>query len=128
MKLRVIMSLFAVLSIIACKDDKKSADAEKQTEAAQVTEDPTMIKLSNLTDENWAGGVGITYDMFLTDYTKEKEELLKSGKVLLLQDNTKIKYVGYQVDKQYIQIHLAEKASTYKDIAAYPNEILVQPE
>lgn len=125
MKLKIVMTMFLVASLLSCKDDKKAVETENKAETE--VQDPTMIQLSNLTDENWSGGVGVTYNMFLTDYTKEKEELLKNGKTLLLEDNTKVPYVGYVVDKQYIQIHLSEKGSTYKDIAAYPHEILVQP-
>lgn len=127
MRIKILMSMLLVLSLLSCKDDKKAAEADKAaTETKSETEDPTAIKLSNYSDENWSAGVGITFNMFLTDYSKEKEALIKAGTKLVFEDGTIVPYQGYEVAKDYIRISIAEKSSDYKEIAQYPHVISVQ--
>jgi len=115
-----IVCLVAIFSLNSCKDDTKAVETTKE----EVKKN--SIQLTNLTDVNWDGGVGIEYDMFLTDNTKENEELLKSAKELVFSDGSKIKVLGYKVNDIYIQINVEGKASSFKNVAVYPNTITVK--
>lgn len=125
MKIRLILCAFTVLSFISCKDNKVAEDS-KTIETEKVTENKNSFSLSNLSDDNWKNGVGITYKMFLTDFSKEKEELIKNGKTLELPDGQSVPYVGYEVAGQYIQIFLNDEATKYSAAAEYPNVITVK--
>ncbi|RKS01090.1 MULTISPECIES: hypothetical protein [unclassified Flavobacterium] len=123
MKIRLILCAFAILTIISCKDNKV---AEETKTAETAVEKKNSFSLTNLTDENWQKGVGIKYKMFLTDYSKEKEELIKNGKTLELADGQLVPYLGYEVAGTYIQIFLNEDAIKYSAAAEFPNEITVK--
>lgn len=124
MKIRLILCVF-VLSFLSCKDNK-AVEELKTVETEKGSESKNSFSLSNLSDENWKNGVGITYKMFLTDFSKEKEELIKNGKTLELADGKSVPYLGYEVVGQYIQIFLNEDAIKYSAAAEYPNVITVK--
>lgn len=114
-----IVCLVAIFSLGSCKNDAKTV------EPAQEEVKKNSIQLTNLSDVNWDGGVGITYDMFLVDNTKENEALIKGAKELEFSDKTKIKVIGYTVVDKFIQINVEGKASSFKNVAIYPNYITV---
>lgn len=124
MKVNILMSMLLIFSLLSCKDDKKTAETDQTAVKTEVA--TNVIKLTNLTDANWAAGVGIKYDMFLTDYSKEKEELIKNGHSLKFSDGSSIPYVGYDVADKFIQIKVGQKASDFKDVAQFPNAITVE--
>lgn len=121
MKTRFILCAFVIFFMFSCKDNKETEDTK-----TAVIENKTTITLANLSDENWQKGVGTKYKMFLTDFSKENEELLKNGKTLLLADGKTVPYLGYQVAGSYIQIFLNEDAIKYSSSAEFPNEITVK--
>ena len=123
MKIRLILCAFTILTLLSCKDTKV-AEETKTTETAVVNKN--SFSLANLTDDNWQKGVGVTYKMFLTDFSKEKEDLIKNGKTLQLADGQSVPYVGYEVVGAYIQIYLTEDAIKYSAAAEFPNEITVK--
>lgn len=116
-----IVCLIAVLSLGSCKNEAKTDEVAKEAEVKKTT-----LQLTNLSDENWEGGVGVEYDMFLVDNTKENEELVKTAKELHFTDGTKVKVIGYTVNDPYIQINLEGEASNFKAVAAHPNVIEVK--
>lgn len=113
--------MLALLAIVACKNDQKTEDAAA-TEAAK----ETTIKLSNYSDENWNAGVGTEFNMLLVDNNKENADKLKAVKELKLSDGTYITVTGTNVEGQFIQILLPEKASAHQKLAGYPNDLIVQ--
>lgn len=117
-----IACLIAVLSLGSCKNETKSADASKE----EVEVKKNSFQLTNYSDENWDGGVGIEYNMFLTDNTKENEELLKKAKELEFSDGTKIKVLEYKIADKFIQILVDGKAYGFKGVAIYPNYIVAK--
>ena len=124
MKKCLILCVLVALSLFSCKDSKTTTEPTA-TEATK-TKSTNTLSLSNYSDENWKNGVGITYKMFLTDYSKEKEELLKTGKELELADGKTIPYVGYEVVGNYIHILINEVPTQYVATAEYPNVITVK--
>lgn len=124
MKTRFIAIFLILFSIFSCKDNKPAEETKAPVEVK--AENPNAIKLSNYSDENWSNGVGITFKMLLTDFSKEKEELIKNGKELILADGTAVPYVGYEVAGKYIHIFLTEPAVKYSAAAEYPNIITVK--
>ena len=125
MKVKILMSMLLIFSLLSCKDDKKAAEADQTTVKTEVA-NPNAIQLTNLSDSNWAAGVGVKFDMFLTDYSKEKEALIKKGHALKFNDGSSIPYIGYDVVDKFIQIKVAQKASDFKDIAQFPNTIIIE--
>lgn len=81
------------------------------------------VVLSNITDENWAGGVGKNYNMFLLDYSAEKETKLKKAKKAKFKDGREVVVVGYEHIGAYLHIQIQGSAFIYKDVASYPNAI-----
>lgn len=119
----LILCVLVVLSLFSCKDNKTTTEP-KAAEAK--IESTNTLSLSNYSDENWKNGVGITYKMFLTDYSKDKEELLKTGKELQFADGNSIPYIGYEVAGNYIHILINEAPTKYAAAAEYPNVITIK--
>ena len=84
------------------------------------------LKLSNITDNNWAGGVGISINRFLIDYSINNEDILKSGSEIIFNNGKSIKINNYQVNGNFIQIEIDGKVNEYMDIAKYPNTINIK--
>lgn len=126
MKARLILCLLVVATLFSCKDSKETSTVEETKPTEVKVENKNAITLSNYSDENWNSGVGITYNMLLTDFSKEKETLIKGGKELELADGTILPYVGYQVVENFIQIQLNENATKYKAVVEYPNKIVIK--
>lgn len=126
MKTRLLTVLFVSMVLFSCKDStKETTNPETTTEVAE--KKSNVITLSNYSDENWKNGIGITYKMFLTDYSKEKEALLTNAKELVLADGkTVVPIVGSEVKGGFIQIYLKESGTNYSAMAEYPNEITVK--
>ncbi len=124
MKTRFALLLLLSLSIFSCKDNaKETSDANSE----KVEKKTNVITLSNYSDENWNKGVGITYKMFLTDYSKEKEMLLKGGKEMVLGDGkTVLPIIGSEVSGGFIQIFLDQPGTQYAKMAEFPNEITIK--
>lgn len=79
--------------------------------------------LSNLSDENWTGGVGKTYNMMLIDYSKKTEKALKNASKLKFKNGSEIKIIGTEKAGAFIQIKIEGNAKGFVDVAAYPNYI-----
>jgi hypothetical protein len=124
MKLKVIIVLFILSIAFSCKS--KEEEQVKEENPSEANANPTSIQLANYSDENWENGVGITFNMLLVDFSKEKEALIAKGTELTLADGKKINYVGYEVKKNYIQIMLKEKPSVYQSAIEYPNELIIK--
>ena len=124
MKLKVIIVLFILSIAFSCKS--KEEEQVKEENPSEANASATSIQLANYSDENWENGVGITFNMLLVDFSKEKEALIAKGTELTLADGKKINYVGYEVKKNYIQIMLKEKPSVYQSAIEYPNELIIK--
>ncbi len=112
--------VLCTLIFSSCKNEPKPTEevATKKTE--------NVIVLSNYSDTNWKSGVAIELYMFLMDNTKENLEKIKNAKKLTFADGTFATVTGYKEDGKFIQILLAEKASTFMTQASYPFEITVE--
>jgi mannosyltransferase len=84
------------------------------------------IQLTNLSDPNWTGGVGIAINRFLLDYSSINEEMLKSASKIEFSNSKSVKINNYQVLGNYIQIEIDGKVNDYMDIAKYPNTISIK--
>ncbi|HSD14318.1 MAG TPA: hypothetical protein VLB74_06695 [Flavobacterium sp.] len=128
MKVRVIIGLFVLSLVFSCKQkseiEEKATQKETTTEAAAPV--ATSITLANYSDENWKNGVGLTFNMLLVDYSKEKYDLISKGTELQLPSGQKVPYIGYETKDNYIHIMLAEKPTTYQAAVEYPNEITIK--
>ena len=122
MKTNIVLSLLVVITLFSCKQEAKTAVEE----TPKVVKLANALTLSNYSDENWTNGVGVTYNMFLTDFSKENEALLKTGTELVFNDGSKVAYVGYEIVGNFIQIQLNEKATKFNSVASYPNEITIK--
>ena len=124
MKLKVLIGLFILSFAFSCKG--KNEEQVKQENSTEAAVNLTSIQLANYSDENWKNGVGVTFNMLLVDFSKEKEALIAKGTELTLPNGKKINYVGYEVKKNYIQIMLKEKPAVYQSAVEYPNEITIK--
>ena len=127
MKAHFILYALVVLTLFSCKDTKTTEQTvQETTPSTEVVMDKNNVVLSNYSDENWVNGVGIKYPMFLTDYSKEKLDLLKSGKEIVLADGTVVPYVGTEISDTFIQILVNEIPTKYSAAAEYPNVLTVK--
>ena len=128
MKIRVLIGLLALSLVFSCKqksevEEKATQDATTDAAAPAVT----SIQLANYSDENWKNGVGLTFNMLLVDYSKEKFELISKGTELNLPSGEKVPYIGYEKADNYIHIMLGDKKpTTYQASIEYPNEITIK--
>lgn len=81
----------------------------------------SSIYLSNLTDQNWIGGVGIKYNMLLIDFSTENEEKIKNASKVKFKDGRIANVIGYAKAGNYIQIQIGGPTGIYSEVAAYPN-------
>ena len=129
MKIRVLIGLLGLSLVFSCK--QKSEVEEKATEEVKTeTTTPatvTSFQLANYSDENWKNGVGLSFNMLLVDYSKEKFELISKGTELILPSGEKVPYIGYETKDNYIHIMLGDKKpTTYQASIEYPNEISIK--
>lgn len=125
MKIRVLIGLLALSLVFSCK--QKSEVEEKATQDTTTEAAVTSIQLANYSDDNWKNGVGLTFNMLLVDYSKEKFELISKGTELNLPSGEKIPYIGYEKVDNYIHIMLGDKKpTTYQASIEYPNEITIK--
>ena len=121
MKTRIILTLMVAITFLSCKDDKKTTeDGTEVTENTTVAAKPAnSIVLSSYSDDNWKNGVGITFkNMFLVDFSKENELLIKNGKEITLSDGKVLPINGYEVVGNYIHILFYFIVSTFGNSAA----------
>lgn len=128
MKIRVLIGLLALSLVFSCKQKsevEEKATQDTTTEAAAPA--VTSIQLANYSDDNWKNGVGLTFNMLLVDYSKEKFELISKGTELNLPSGEKVPYIGYEKVDNYIHIMLGDKKpTTYQASIEYPNEITIK--
>jgi mannosyltransferase len=93
---------------------------------ANETNSIEALQLTNLSDSNWTGGVGIAINRFLLDYSSTNEEILKSASEIKFSNGKSIKINNYQVMGNFIQIEIDGKVNEYLDIAKYPNTISIK--
>ena len=125
MKLKVLIGLFILSFAFSCKQ-KSEVEENATKDTTGVAPAVTSVQLANYSDENWKNGVGLTFNMLLVDYSKEREALIAKGTELTLPDGKKVNYVGFEVKKNYIHIMLKEKPTTYQSAIEYPNEITIK--
>ena len=123
MKTKLILLFTVGFILLSCKDGAKVSDKDG-TETVAKTE--KSFQLSSYSDDNWSNGVSTGYNMLLTDFSKEKEEILENGKELELKDGTIVPFTGYEVKGEFINIMLTESPSQYKEVVQYPNKIIVR--
>lgn len=79
------------------------------------------LSLSNITDENWYGGVGLTNNLLLMDYVPGREKLFKPGSMMQLKDGRAMTIQSAAVVGNYLHIHIVGNPVDYKDAVAFPN-------
>ncbi|MEW5676551.1 hypothetical protein ABGT15_09585 [Flavobacterium enshiense] len=129
MKLRVLLGLLVFALTFSCKQKSEIEEKAQQEQSTETTAEApkiTSIQLANYSDENWKNGVGLTFNMLLVDYSKEKFDLISKGTELHLPDGQKVQYIGYETKNNYIHIMLKEKPTTYAAALEYPNEITIK--
>lgn len=81
------------------------------------------LSFSNITDENWSGGVSLKFNMLLFDYSPKKENLLLKYKKIKFKDGSTITVSGHKVEGNYINVYVKENLNNYNSVAPYPNPI-----
>ncbi len=79
------------------------------------------LTLSNINDEYWQKGIGVSNNILLVDYSSFKENMLKTAKKLKFKDGKMATLKSFEIVGNYIHIQIEEKTSDYIDVAAYPN-------
>jgi hypothetical protein len=82
------------------------------------------LTLSNITDANWAGGVGLSYNMLLMDNSSQNA-VLRAGSKIRLSDSREITVKAVRPAGVYLHVEVVENVAPFKDAAAYPNIIKV---
>lgn len=85
-----------------------------------------FVLLSNLTDLNWSGGVGVTIDSFLFDYLPQIEKSLQFATELVFIDGSSVKILYSQACGPYIRVFVNEDSRPFVDVASYPNRIKIK--
>lgn len=83
----------------------------------------TSISLSEISDDNWIGGVGITYNMFLATYSPETDNILKNALRMKFKDGRTAIITGYEKVGPYIHLHIQGNVNAYTEVAKFPNRI-----
>ena len=83
----------------------------------------SSLTLSNITDENWFGGVGINLNTLLIDYSLENENKLKTVKELKLQNNNILKIKSFKKVDNFLHLQLYENAYNVREQLSYPQAI-----
>jgi hypothetical protein len=81
------------------------------------------LTLSSITDNNWKGGVGQTFNFFLFDYSPNKLKSLKENTEIQFKDGRKIKITNVEVAGNYLHVSVQGNVKDFQDAAAYPNVI-----
>lgn len=109
-----------------------SADrAVKAYRFAIVTDSGKLVKsgfneefvLSDITDDNWFGGVGVKYNKLLISNSGKVLDLLKNSSHIQLVNGDRLTITGSNVIDNFIHIDVKEDLNLYREIAAYPNVI-----
>jgi hypothetical protein len=95
-----------------------SADGRKQFSNLQ--ED---LRLSNITDEFWYGGVGLQFNKLLMNYSQSNVKLLQSAKKIQFTDGRRVSIKNYQIVDNFIHVEIIENVETFKEVATYPNTV-----
>lgn len=128
MKLKVLIGLFILSLAFSCKQKSEIEEKAAQDASNEVaTPSVTSIQLANYSDDNWKNGVGLTFNMLLVDFSKERMDLISKGSELTLPTGVKVPYIGYEKVDNYIHIMLGDKKpTTYQAAIEYPNEITIK--
>lgn len=125
MKLKVLIGLSILSFAFSCKG--KEEEQVKQDNPTEANANVRSIQLANYSDENWKNGVGLSTNMLLVDFSKEKMDLISKGTELQLPNGEKVKYIGFEKVDNYIHIQLGDKKPTnYQSAIEYPNEIIIK--
>jgi hypothetical protein len=81
------------------------------------------LTLSNITDNNWNGGVGQTFNFFLLDYSPNKLKSLKENTQILFKDGRKVRIANIEIAGNYLHVSVVGNVKDYLGVAAYPNVI-----
>lgn len=127
MKIKVLIGLLALSLVFSCKQKSEIEEQATAPTTEVASKAVTSIQLANYSDENWKNGVGLSFNMLLVDYSKEKYDLIMKGTELNLPSGEKVPYVGYEKVDNYIHIMLGDaKPTTYQAAIEYPNEITIK--
>lgn len=100
------ISKFALIS-----DDGKSTFSLKDTD----------FYLSNVTDENWFGGVGIPFNIVLMDNSQRTLNNLQKHKKIKMSSGEVINITKYWSTGNFIHVEIAEPLEPYRSKITYPN-------
>lgn len=79
------------------------------------------LYLSNITDQNWQGGVGVSFNRLLMDHSDSNISALKKGSKIELPNKRKIDIINYNVVGDFIHVETNEQIETFKSDILYPN-------
>ncbi|WP_298146239.1 hypothetical protein [Flavobacterium sp.] len=85
------------------------------------------FSLSNISDENWKAGVGLSKNTLLADYSKDNFEQLSNAKALVCSNGSTLHIKAINRVGNYIHIDVVEKAADYLNVAGYPNTLKIEP-
>ena len=104
---------------------KTAANQKAFTESVKNNAVTNGLTLCNLSDENWTGGVAVSGNTLLFDFSPDKVILLKTATKLTFKDGKAATISGYEVVGNYIHVRTNENTADYKDAAVYPNLIQI---
>lgn len=96
----------------------KNSNLNKQEIPSNAT-----IQLSNVSDQNWSGGVGKQSNMLLLEYTEQNEKLVKNTRRIEFSDKSTVNVVGYEKVGNYIHLFLDKEAKEFTKKASYPSKM-----
>ena len=82
--------------------------------------------LSNLTDSNWHGGVGVTMNAVLFDNSPRNKNILQSATELVFDDGRVAKILSIRVDGAYIQVVIDGEVNSLANVVSYPNNFKIK--
>ena len=81
------------------------------------------LTLSNITDSNWNGGVGINQNLLLLDNAASKLKLLQNATKIKFSDGSFANIVKFYETGGFIHVEIKENPITISKAARYPNVI-----
>lgn len=83
------------------------------------------LYLSNITDQNWQGGVGTSFNKLLMDNSDSNMSALKRGNKIELSNKRKIEVINYYIVGDFIHVETNEQVGTFKSDISYPKSFKI---
>lgn len=85
------------------------------------------LTLSNITDQNWIGGIGIgnQSNLLLINNSKRNNDELNKGNYIELTDGSRIKIENREISGDFIRISVSQNIEALKLKLQYPNNLKI---